>query len=59
MDFTRNELRNVKSRLEKAEEPLESGNRKPYVKWMPEQRAKIGEGAQCKHGISSALKHFA
>ena len=41
MDLTRNEVRNVKSQLEKAE-PLGSGNRKPYVKWTPEQRAKIG-----------------
>ena len=31
MDSTRNEVRNVKSRLEKAES-LGSGNRKPYVK---------------------------
>ena len=28
------------------------------MKWTPEQRAKIGERAH-KHGISSALKHFA
>ena len=54
MDLTRNEVRNVKSQLEKAE----SGNRKPYVNWTPEQRGKIGEIAH-KHGISSALKHFA
>ena len=57
MDLTRNEVRNVKSQLEKAES-LGSGNRKPYVKWTPEQRAQIGERAN-KHGISSALKHFA
>ena len=57
MDLTRNEVSNVKSQLEKAE-PLGSGNRKPYVKWTPEQRAKIGERAH-KHGISNALKHFA
>ena len=56
-DLTRNEVRNVKSQLEKTES-LESGNRKPYVKWMPEQRAIIG-GRAHKHGISSALKHFA
>ena len=31
MDLTRNEVRNVKSQLEKAES-LGSGNRKPYVK---------------------------
>ena len=54
MDLTRNEVRNVKSQLEKAE----SENRKPYVNWTPEQRGKIGEIAH-KHGISSALKHFA
>ena len=29
-----------------------------YVKWSPEQRAKIGERAH-KHGISSAWKYFA
>ena len=52
-----NEVKNVKSELEKAE-PLGAGNRKPYVKLTPEQRAKIGERAH-KHGISSALKHFA
>ena len=57
MDLTRNEVRNVKSQLEKAES-LGSGNRQPYVKWTPEQRAKIGEKAH-EHGISSALKHFA
>ena len=57
MDLTRNEIRNVKSQLEKAES-LGSGNRKPYVKRTPEQRAKIGERAH-KHGISSALRHFA
>ena len=56
MDLTRNEVRNVKSQLEKAES-LGSGNRKPCVKWTPEQRARIGERAH-KHGISSALKHF-
>ena len=28
------------------------------MKWTPEKRAKIGERAH-KHGISSALKHFA
>ena len=57
MDLTRNEVRNVKSQLEKSES-LGSGKRQPYVKWTPEQRAKIGERAP-KHGISSALKHFA
>ena len=56
MELTRNEVRNVKSQLEK-EESLGSRNRKPCVKWTPEQRAKIGERAH-KHGISSALKHF-
>ena len=56
MDLTRNEVKNVKSQLEKAEF-LGSGNRKPYVKWAPEQRANTGERAH-KHGISSALKHF-
>ena len=35
MDLTRNEVRNVKSQLEKAES-LGSGNRKPYVKWTLE-----------------------
>ena len=55
--LARNEVRNVKSQLEK-EESLGSGKRKPYVKWAPEQRAKSGERAH-KHGISSALKHFA
>ena len=57
IDLTRNGVRNIKSELEKAES-LGSGNRKPYVKWTPEQRAKIGERAH-KHGISSTLKHFA
>ena len=52
MDSARNELGNVKTPLKKAES-LGSGNRKPYVKWTPEQRAKIGERAH-KHGISSA-----
>ena len=56
-DLTRNEVRNVKRQLEKTES-LGSGNRQPYVKWTPEQGAKIGERAH-KHGISSALKHFA
>ena len=53
--LTRNEVRNV---LEKADQSPGSGNRKPCVKWTPEQRAKIGKRAH-KHGISSALKHFA
>ena len=53
----KNEVRNVKSQLGKAES-LGSGNRKPYVKWTPEQGTKIGERAH-KHGISSALKHVA
>ena len=44
MDLTRNEVRNVKSQLEKAES-LGDGNRKPYVKWTPEPKAKIGERA--------------
>ena len=57
MVLTRNEVRNVKSQLKKAEF-LGSGNRKPYVKWTPEQKAKIGERAH-KQGILSALKHFA
>ena len=45
MDLTRNEFRNVKSQLEKAES-LGSKNRKLYAKWMLEQRAKIRERAQ-------------
>ena len=40
MDLTRNEVMNVRSQLEKTES-LGSGNRKPYVKWTPEQRANI------------------
>ena len=57
MDSTRNEVRNVKSQLEKAGS-LGSGNRNPYVKWTPEQKAKVA-GKAHTHGISSALKHFA
>ena len=57
MDLTRNEVRSVKSQLKKAES-LGSGNRKQYMKWTPEQRAKSGERAH-KHRISSALKHSA
>ena len=57
MDLTRNEVWNVKSQSEKTES-LGSGNRKPYMKWTPGQRAEIGERTH-KHDISSGLKHFA